>query len=113
MVGAVIQQLVHAVVDLHKGPVHPLQKNPPCLVQVELALLPVEQGRPQGLLQPGDALAQGGLGDVELPRRLGHVLQPGHRAKILQLCQIHATLSFSQSVCPSLHSRQSRVWRFS
>ena len=69
---------------------HLVQEGLPIRIEPHPLAVPVKQRHPQLRLQIGDGLGQGGLGDVQFLRRPGDVLQPGHRAKIIQLGQLHS-----------------------
>ena len=56
--------------------------------------LPVEQLAAELRLQQLDASGDGGLGQVQLPRRLPHAARTPDRNQISQLLEFHQTISF-------------------
>ena len=82
------------VLDFHHRPGR-LEIYLPRLRGHQTRFFPEEQGRSQLAFQLQKVLAQGGLGDEQLLRRVGHALLPGDLQNILWVLDVHPFLLLS------------------
>ena len=73
----------------------------PRLRRHQAAFFPGKQRGPQLVFQLQKILAQGGLGDKQLLRRVGHALLPGDLQNILRVLDVHPFAPFNKKV-PSI-----------
>ena len=99
------------VLDFHHRPGR-LEIHLPRLRGHQSRFFPEEQRCSQFAFQLQKVLAQGGLGDEQLLRRVGHALLPGNLQNILRVLDVHPFCSFQQKMPIGFVNYHNRFYRF-
>ena len=89
-----------AIIQFMERQFHAAQKHTAVFIKQNLSSAMFKQRNSQLILQPGNALAEVGLGYKKLFRRFGHIARFRYGLKIFQLCQIqfaHSSAAFIDS----------------